>query len=282
MTNFQIELSYLSLSDDSSHMKLIIFINSNDAMAPKVLDEYSLKAREQDIIDATIALIDKYGVENITMDKVVAAVSYSKGTVYKHFLGKEDLFLAIGNHAITIMYDLFSRAAQYEGCPRERMLLLNMSYLIYAILHPALFTTVQCTKSPNVYGKSSEKRLLEQEQLEAKVMGTTFGIIEEAITDGRFSIPAHMDILQVCFATWSQGFGTISLLSAEVEQCSGRTGLVVERELINQANILLDGLAWTPLTKDKDYQKSIEVALKKVFPSELALLKSMGREFNFS
>lgn len=251
-------------------------------MAPKVLDEYSLQAREQDIIDATIALIDKHGVENITMDKVVAAVSYSKGTVYKHFLGKEDLFLAVGNHAVTIMYDLFSRAAQYDGCPRERMLLLNISYLIYAILHPALFTTVQCTKSPSVYGKSSEKRLLEQEQLEAKVMGATFGIIEEAIADGRFSIPAHMDILQVCFATWSQGFGTISLLSAEVEQCSGRTGLVVERELINQANILFDGLAWTPLTKDKDYQKSIEVALKKVFPSELALLKSMGREFNFS
>ena len=57
-------------------------------MAPRILDEYSLKAREQDIIDATIALIEKHGVENITMDKVVAAVPYSKGTVYKHFISK--------------------------------------------------------------------------------------------------------------------------------------------------------------------------------------------------
>jgi AcrR family transcriptional regulator len=251
-------------------------------MTPRILDEHSLKAREQDIIDATIALIDSHGVENITMDKVVAAVPYSKGTVYKHFLGKEDLFLAIGNQAIAIMSDLFGRAAQYAGCPRDRMLLLNVSYLIYAILHPALFKTVQCTKSPNVYGKSSEQRLLEQEKLELNLMGTIMSVIEDAVKSNQLVIPAHMNLQQVCFSTWAMGFGTISLLSAEVDQCSGSNGLVVERELFNQYNLLFDGYQWAPLTKDKDYKTVLELALKKVFPSEMALLKSKGREFNFS
>jgi len=251
-------------------------------MTPRILDEHSLRAREQDIIDATIALIDSHGVENITMDKVVAAVPYSKGTVYKHFLGKEDLFLAIGNQAIAIMSDLFGRAAQYQGCTRERMLLLNVSYLIYAILHPALFKTVQCAKSPNVYGKSSEQRLLEQEKLELNLMSTFMGIMEEAEKNNQFVIPAHMNLQQVCFSTWAMGFGTISLLSAEVDQCSGSSGLVVERELFNQNNILFDGYQWLPLTKDKDYKIFLEQALKKVFPGEMALLKSKGREFNFS
>ncbi|ALU42735.1 TetR/AcrR family transcriptional regulator [Pseudoalteromonas rubra] len=250
-------------------------------MAPKVLDEFSLRAREQEIIDATIVLIDKLGVENITMDKVVAAVSYSKGTVYKHFLGKEDLFLAIGNQAIAIMYDLFSRAAQHQGCPRERMLLLNISYLIYAILHPALFKSVQCARSPNVYGKSSEKRLQEQERLEAQVMGATMGIIEDAIAQKQLTLPAHMTMHQVCFAIWSQNFGTISLLSNEVEQCSGASGMVVERELLNQANLLFDGMQWLPATREHNYRQQIELALQKVFPSELALMKAMGRELSF-
>ena len=250
-------------------------------MAPKVLDNFSLRAREQDIIDSTITLIDKHGVENITMDKVVSAVAYSKGTVYKHFLGKEDLILTVGNQAINIMYDLFNRAALYQGCPRERMLLLNISYLIYAILHPALFKSVQCAKSPTVYGKSSAKRLKEQESLESKVMNTSLGIIEDAIKNSQFAVPAHMDIQQVSVAIWSQNFGTISLLSDEVEQCSGRNGLIVEREIINFSNILLDGFKWLPLTEEKDYHQSIEVALQKTFPSELVLLKAMGREFNF-
>jgi len=250
-------------------------------MTPRILDEHSLKAREQDIIDATITLIDKHGVENITMDKVVAQVPYSKGTVYKHFLGKEDLFLAIGNQAITIMSDLFGRAAKHQGCARERMLLLNVSYLIYAILHPALFKTVQCARSPNVYGKSSEQRLLEQEKLELNLMGTITGIIEEAETNNQLVIPEHMNLQQVCFSTWAMGFGTISLLSSEVEQCNGSNGLVVERELFNQNNLLFDGYQWAPFTRDKDYKISLQHALKKVFPSELALLKSKGREFNF-
>jgi AcrR family transcriptional regulator len=250
-------------------------------MTPRILDEQSLKTREQDIIDATVVLMDKHGVENITMDKVVAAVSYSKGTVYKHFLGKEDLFLAIGNQAITIMADLFTRAAQHLGCPRERMLLLNVSYLIYAILHPTLFKTVQCAKSPNVYGKSSEKRLQEQEHLEFKLMSTISGIIEDAQKNNHFVLPEHMNVQQICFSTWSAGYGTIALLSSEVEQCSGSSGMVVERELFNQNNLILDGLQWAPLTAEKDYKQALVLALKAVFPGELALLKSMGRELNF-
>ena len=88
-------------------------------MTPRLIEEHSFQAREQDILDATIALIDEHGIESITMDKVVAVVPYSKGTVYKHFLGKEDLFLAVGNHAIKVMRDLFRRSARYEGTTRE-------------------------------------------------------------------------------------------------------------------------------------------------------------------
>lgn len=250
-------------------------------MAPKILDELSLKAREQDIIDTTIILIDRYGVENITMDKVVAAVSYSKGTVYKHFLGREDLLLAIGNQAISILYDLFSRAAQFDGCPRERMLLLNISYLIYAILHPALFKSGLCSKSPNVYGKCSEKRIQEQEKLDHQLMGLIVSIVEDAQANKQFSCPIHMGVQQVTFSIWAAGHGTISLLSNEVAQCSGTNGLIVERELFNHSNLVFDGLKWQPFTQDKDYRQSISEALKKVYPSELALMKGMGRELNF-
>lgn len=250
-------------------------------MTPRILDEHSLKAREQDIIDATIALIEKHGVENITMDKVVAAVPYSKGTVYKHFIGKEDLFLAIGNHAATILSDLFSRAAQHQGCARERMMLKNIAYLVYAILHPSLFKTVQCSKSPNVYGKSSEKRIREQDLLEQKLMGTIFGIIEDAQASNQLVLPAHMSIMQVCFNIWAANYGTIELLYSESDMCGG-IPMVIERELFNQNNLIFDGLRWQPLTEEKDYKQALESALKAVFPGELALMKSMGRELNFS
>ena len=251
-------------------------------MAPRILDEQSLNAREQQIIDAAIGLIQEVGIEHLTMDKLVARVPFSKGTIYKHFLGKEDLMLAIGNQAIAILSDLFWRAAKFEGCARERMLLLNISYLIYAILHPVLFSAVICTKSQTVYGKSSDERIAEQEKLEEKLMSAIFSVFEDAIENKSLVIPSNMIIQQVCFSNWSMNYGTIALLSTEVEQCAGRTGLIVEREMFNQNNIFFDGLDWAPLTEDKDYNQALNSALQRVFPGELRLMKEMGREFNFN
>lgn len=250
-------------------------------MSPRILDEQSLRDREQLIIDVAIALIESLGVENLTMDKVIAKVPFSKGTVYKHFIGKEDLVLAISNYAINILADLFWRASQFEGCARERMLLLNFSYLIYAVLYPALFQTVICGKSPNVYGKSSEKRLQEQEQLEFKLLGAIHGIVEDALANKSLTLPENMDIQQICFANWSMAYGTISLLSGETEQCSGRTALVVERELFNQNNLLFDGLKWSPLAQEKEYSTALKTALAKVFTKELKSLHEKGRDLNF-
>ncbi len=250
-------------------------------MTPRILDETALKAREQEIIDAAISLIAQLGIENLTMDKVVARVPFSKGTVYKHFLGKEDLLLAISNQAIGILSGFFLRAFKFEGCTRERMLLLNFSYLLYAILYPELFQTAICAKAPNVIGKSSEQRIQEQQQLEMKLLGAIHGIVEEAISSKNLTLPAQMDIQQLCFASWSMSYGVISLLSDEVEQCSGRTDLVVERELFNQNNLLFDGLQWQPLTKDKMHCSVLKKTLAQVFPDELALIKAKGRELQF-
>ncbi len=250
-------------------------------MAPRFLDEQALQTREQEIIDAAVLLIQQHGIEHLTMDKVIAKVAYSKGTVYKHFDGKEDLLLAISNYAVTILADLFWRAHLFEGCTRERMLLINFSYLLYAILYPALFQTVVCSKSPNVFGKSSEQRIKEQEQLELKLLGAIHSIVENALTDKSLSLPEFMDIQQLCFSNWSLAYGTIVLLSEEVEQCSGRTNLIVERELFNQNNLLFDGLQWLPLTKDKNYSVALKNALEKTFPQELLLIAKKGRVLNF-
>jgi len=250
-------------------------------MTPRILDETALKAREQQILDAAISLIAQLGIENLTMDKVVARVPFSKGTVYKHFLGKEDLLLAISNQAIGILSSLFWRAFKFEGCTRDRMLLLNFSNLLYAILHPELFQTAICAKAPNVIGKSSEQRIQEQQQLEIKLLGAIHGIVEEAISSNNLALPAYMDIQQLCFANWAMSYGVISLLSDEVDQCSGRTDLVVERELFNQSNLLFDGLQWQPLTKDKMHSAVLRETLEQVFSDELVLIKEKGRELKF-
>ncbi len=249
---------------------------------PKLLDEAALKERELQIINSAVLLIQKNGIENLTMDKVVAQVPFSKGTVYKHFIGKEDLLLAISNYSIEVLGDLFYRAYQFKGCARSRMLLLNFSYLIYAMLYPALFQCVMCSKSPSVVGKSSEKHINEGERLEVKLMTSIHGIVDDGLNDNSLALPFTMDIQQLCFSNWSMAYGVITLLSDEVDQCSGRTNLIVERELFNLSNLLFDGMSWQPLTKDRSHHTELQAALAELFSEELALIKAKGRELNFS
>jgi len=250
-------------------------------MAPKIIDEQSFDAREQELIDAAIELIQQLGSENLTIDKLVAVVPFSKGTVYKHFTSKEDLLLAVSNKALGILSDLFIRASQFQGCTRERMLLVSFAYLIYALLHPALFETMLCSKSPTIFGKSSEDRIKQQQALEIRLLGAIHGIVQEGIELSHLVLPDYMDIQQVCFAHWSKGYGTISLLSGEAPPCEASSALILEQELFNQNNLMFDGLQWAPLTKDKDYRIALKEAMSSVFQEELASLKKLGRELNF-
>ena len=247
-------------------------------MSPRILDEQSLLDRELSIIEAALVIIKREGVENLTIDKIVTLVPFSKGTVYKHFLSKEDVTLAIANQAISILSDFFNRAANFEACSRERMLLLNASYLIYAILHPVFFKIDLCAKSPIFLENCDKKRVQTQEMHQMTLMSSIESIIQKAIECNSLALPSFMNIQQVCFSNWSMNHGIISLLSKDIEACND---LIVDREIFNNSCILLDGLNWSPLTKEKDYKKALTQALKAIFPEELKEISKLGRVLNF-
>jgi len=113
------------------------------------------------------------------------------------------------------------------------------------------------------------------------LMTSIHGIVEDGLNDNSLSLPLNMDIQQLCFSNWSTAYGAISLLSGEVDQCSGRTTLIVERELFNLSNLLYDGMDWKPLTKDRSHCAELKIALAELLPEELAKIKAKGREMNF-
>lgn len=241
----------------------------------------NFKAREQKIINVAIALIRQQSIDNFTIDKLVARVPFSKGTVYKHFINKEDLLMAISNQATTIFVDLLYRVCRFEGCTRERMCILNLTYVIFAVIHPKLFNIVLYSKSPCISKKSSFIRLKEQENLEIKMLNAAKGIVEEAVVKYNLVLPSFIDAYQVSFANNSMCYGVISLLSSENNGYEDYTSLVIEQELFNQNNLLLDGLNWLPLSRYKSYRSAIKKALIKIFPKEIEMMKMLGRELNF-
>ncbi len=243
-------------------------------MSPRILDQDDLKRREQELIDTALDIMKSTGTAGLTMDKVVARVPYSKGTVYSHFISKEDLLTGACNNCMTTLAGLFQRALKFKGSPRERMLAIHYGYLLHAQLHPDRFMLVISAKTANLMERTSEKRLSEHHQLEQILLGSMAELVTTAVASGDFTIPPKMTIQQVVFAIWSSTFGAIALLISAVEQCSGRDGLNMEREAVTNTNLTMDGLNWLPLSTQYDYQKTLIRIAKETFAEEVKQLSS--------
>jgi AcrR family transcriptional regulator len=249
-------------------------------MSPRSISEAEFQAREKELIELARTIVGDSCLTTLTIDKLVAASKYSKGTVYKHFLGKEDLLMAICNTCVDEIQTVFSRALQFKGNSRERTLAVSVAYIIWAKLHPSALFMVLSAHSPSVSACSSDTRNEEHSCSEAALMGLMNTEIERAIEAGDFELPENMCLEQVTFALWSASWGAMALIMSKGD--SVKLGpMQLERESFTNTRLLLDGFNWKPLSKDWDYKKSIKKIATEIFSHEIAMLEHMGNPFIF-
>ncbi len=243
-------------------------------MSPRYLDEATLQAREREILDRALDIISTQGIVAFTMDKLVANVSFSKGTVYGHFSSKEDVLAGLCNDNMQRVAALFSRATAVDGLTgRERMVSISFAYMLSVLMAPQHFTLVMHAKT-EMFEKASLARQVEHDQLDEKLVSIISGVIEQAIIDNELVLQAESSVQEVSFSTWAMAFGTISLLLNGEKACSTLTGLMLENRVIAHANIVMDGLGWV---KSKGNQNHLLSRLKEeVFVSEMEVLGNIG------
>lgn len=71
----------------------------------------AFRQREQELIATAIDLFAQSGIEKVTVADIAKATDIGKGTVYKHFSCKDELFARI---AIDFLTDMFSQAAEQD------------------------------------------------------------------------------------------------------------------------------------------------------------------------
>jgi AcrR family transcriptional regulator len=245
-------------------------------MGPKTVKSEQLQARERELIATALGIMEQEGTSGLTMDKVVARVPYSKGTVYNHFRSREDLLTSICNASMETLVELFTRAIGFQGSTRERLLAVHYAYLLHALLDPTQFMLVISAKTANLIERTSERRLAAHHELEGRLMGPMLELVDEAVAAGELTLAPHLDRRQIVFTNWAGSFGVISLLINNQDQCSAREDLDAGTELVNHANLLLDGLQWRPLSADWNYDQTLKRIGSEIFSRESALIDPPG------
>jgi len=249
-------------------------------MSPRSISQSEFQQREFELIDLARSLVEQGCLTTLTIDKLVAESRYSKGTIYKHFLGKEDLLMAICNTCVTEIQEMFTKALKFEGNSRERIIAVSMSYIIWAKLHPSQLFSVLSAHSPSVSACCSDSRNDTHRECENQLMGLMNKEIEKAVSAGDLKLPENMSLAQVTFALWSSSWGAMALIMSKGN--SEKLGpMVLERESFTNTRLLLDGFAWKPLSQDWDYSETVKKIAFDIFKPEIEILENMGTPFIF-
>lgn len=208
-------------------------------------------AREEELIDLAVAIIAEQGPGSLTLEKLTARSDYSKGTIYNHFINKEDCLTALCGRAVSSIMQLFEHAMEFDGVLREKALALHYSYQLYSLLHPALFQVVLTSKSPGVREHSSEKRVRQMDTLELEINEFSDAMFRQALAQGEI-VNSSVSVETMTFANWAMSFGSLALANSAAD-ATAISRLNDNNLLLNNVNLLLDGIGWKPLSAEQDY-----------------------------
>ena len=250
--------------------------DSNDN--PKCFIRRALTKREQNVMNRELELLDvaenimaHEGFSGLTMDKLVAACDYSKGTVYNHFANKEDLFCALSTKGMKFIISLVKRALKMQGSSREKCLAIVYAHQLHSQMHVTASFCVLMVKTPAVLERASTGRIAIQRELEMEITLLVDELIAQAIEAGDMTPNRRDDINAICFALWSMSFGSSAIL-ASAQDTEAVARLDMSNALLFNMNVLLDGLKWLPMSDELDYHATWQRIGKEVFAAEVAAL----------
>jgi AcrR family transcriptional regulator len=101
-------------------------------------DETLQARREEEILDAATRLFARHGFSQTDLDSVALALGVGKGTLYRYFPSKRELFLAAVDRGMRRLMDAVNASAARAADPLDRIVEAIRTYLAFFDRHPEL------------------------------------------------------------------------------------------------------------------------------------------------
>lgn len=208
-------------------------------------------AREALILDHARQMLAAQGYLDLNLDELARRVEYSKGTLYQHFVSKEDLVMAIAVQGMELRAALFERAAGFRAAgSRERIQAFSVAAAQFCHAYPDYFEVEMLVKLASFAGRASDER---QEAL-ALCAGRCFravgAVVHAALAAGDLP-PDGPPPERIVFAIASVSIGSEIMGRLPALRLLAGIDDLPMTVRTNQC-LLLDGLGWRPLSRDYD------------------------------
>lgn len=92
--------------------------------------------RRSEILEAATSIFSKRGYAPTDVQDIAALAGVGKGTVYRYFPGKEELFLSTVDHGMRKLKEAVDLAANRQDLPLNRLVAGVLAYLTFFDEHP--------------------------------------------------------------------------------------------------------------------------------------------------
>ena len=99
-------------------------------------DEDLTAKRQDEILDAAIPIFARYGFRNTDVDRVASAIGVGKGTIYRYFPSKRELFLKAVDRGVRRLYERVDCAVEETSGALAQMQSTIQTYLSFFDEHP--------------------------------------------------------------------------------------------------------------------------------------------------
>jgi len=98
----------------------------------------SPRVRKEDIVQATLEVIGKYGVRPLTIAAIAEAAGMSKTNFYRHFREKEEIFIALADYIGSAIMGKAMAIATGSRKPLEKLEAIFFSHMTLVAEHPGI------------------------------------------------------------------------------------------------------------------------------------------------
>ena len=173
--------------------------------------------------------------------------------------------------ALSVLTELFERAASFEGRPRERLLALAEAEELFFRLHPYHYRALQLIRIAAQVAQPPVRRD-SLARCESRRIALLTDVIRDAVRANDLVFGTDRRPEDLAFTLWSLAFGTRALMNTQVaiSQLGICNGFETARGF---ADDLMDALGWRPLACHWDYERTRARIRRELFPEQAQQLR---------
>jgi Transcriptional regulator len=171
--------------------------------------------RRNVIIDAAERVFFKEGIENASMDQVALEAELSKGTLYRYFKSKEELYKAIVIRGFIALKRKLKEAAIPTETGLQNVKAISKAYIEFSKQHLGYFNAILHYQNDQ-FDKRNMDSQHSIESLEGgnAVIAVLINAIKKGIEDR--SINPYINPIEVAFVLWSQITGLLQVIQRKM------------------------------------------------------------------